>query len=347
MVLVGSSSLPGTRYGALNQDFVVTSTAFTPQELRQDPHRQQAWILVVGDGHGMLGECCAQYACNSIMEALKSHLRKTSRHPLNTQSVKEIEQFMVDAFHKGHAAAMKPYEEPPRTCIYPKQAPEERRYTLIKHRSGHTVYSHPIAGPRLLEFGTTCSAVIFQGRTLAVAHAGDSLVVVGSECWHGQDITYTGEVLTEKHSGAHIGERKRLERHGGPKRAKIREDDGYITVPFPGGPIGTFSLAMTRALGHKMMSDYGVVPTPTVTVRKIGPKDVCVIVASDGVWEGLGACDAVAEVCTIMAQGGSAEIAAKNLCKTSMALVQALGGRGSRPDNTTAALIIFDEVEGG
>ena len=72
---------------------------------------------------------------------------------------------------------------------------------------------------------------------------------------------YTGEVVTAGHSGCHEGERQRLAQHGG-KKPKIRKDDGYITVPVPGLPSGLFSLAMTRALGHRMMAAYGVIPTP-------------------------------------------------------------------------------------
>ncbi|KAL4514231.1 hypothetical protein Ndes2526A_g09284 [Nannochloris sp. 'desiccata'] len=250
----------------------------------------QCFIALVLDGHGMLGEVCAQEAADEI---------------------------------------------------YPKQAPEERRYTLTKHHSGNICYSHPIGGPRLLEFGTTATAVLVQGRTLAVAHAGDSLVVIGRE--EGED-TYSGEYVTERHSGSHQGERQRLESYAG-KKVKIRVNDGYISVPCPSGPIGTFSLAMTRALGHKMMSDYGVIPTPTVTLRTLGPQDVCVIAASDGVWEGLDPEQAVREVCDSMAQGRDANSAAQALCTDAVKQVMALDKR-IRADNTTAALIIFDEVIG-
>lgn len=335
MVLVGSASVSGSRYGALNQDYVLTDVMFSETEL-QKLGMPQCYVALVLDGHGMLGEVCAQEAASAIMEALKSSPLRT--RPLNSLSFKEIESILVDTFHAGHDASMRPYDEPPRTYSYPKQAPEERRYTLVR-QSGHALYSHPLVGPRLLEFGTTATAVLVQGRTLAVAHAGDSLVVIGRE--DGEE-SYSAETVTERHSGSHAGERKRLENHNG-KKAKIRGDDGYITVPCPGGPVGTFSLAMTRALGHRMMSEYGVIPTPTVTVRQLGPQDVCVIAASDGVWEGMDAMRAVKEVCDSMAHGASADAAAKQLCKDAVAAVQSTD-RYNRPDNTTAALIIFDEV---
>jgi serine/threonine protein phosphatase PrpC len=338
MVLVGSATVPGSRYGALNQDYVLTDVMYSEAELRH-LNLPQCFIALVLDGHGMLGEVCAQEAADEMLRLLKASKLKTNS--LASLGTKEVEKILVDTFHAGHDAAMKPYDQPPRTYLYPKQAPEERRYTLTKHYSGHTCYSHPLGGPRLLEFGTTATAVLVQGRTLAVAHAGDSLVVVGRE--NGTD-AYSGEYVTERHSGSHHGERERLENYAG-KKVKIRMNDGYISVPCPNGPIGTFSLAMTRALGHKMMSDYGVIPTPTVTVRSLGPKDVCIIAASDGVWEGLDPEQAVREVCDSMAQGRDAYSAAQALCTDAVRQVMAVDKR-VRADNTTAALIIFDEVIG-
>jgi serine/threonine protein phosphatase PrpC len=338
MVLVGSATVPGSRYGALNQDYVLTDVMYSKEELHH-LNVPQCFIALVLDGHGMLGEVCAQEAADEMLRLLKASKLRTNS--LASLGAEQVEKILVDTFHAGHDAAMKPYDQPPRTYSYPKQAPEERRYTLTKHHSGHTCYSHPLGGPRLLEFGTTATAVLVQGRTLAVAHAGDSLVVIGRE--EGED-AYSGEYVTEKHSGAHQGERQRLENYAG-KKVKIRINDGYISVPCPNGPIGTFSLAMTRALGHKMMADYGVIPTPTVTMRTLGPQDVCIIAASDGVWEGLDPEQAVREVCDSMAQGRDADSAAEALCTDAVKQVMAVDRR-IRADNTTAALIIFDEVIG-
>ena len=46
-----------------------------------------------------------------------------------------------------------------------------------------------------------------------------------------------------------------------------------------------FQLAMTRALGHKLLGEYGVIATPSVAIRTLQPEDVCLILASDGIWE--------------------------------------------------------------
>ena len=42
---------------------------------------------------------------------------------------------------------------------------------------------------------------------------------------------------------------------------------------------------MTRALGHSMLSDFGVIWTPSVRLHRLAPGDCCLILASDGVWD--------------------------------------------------------------
>lgn len=42
---------------------------------------------------------------------------------------------------------------------------------------------------------------------------------------------------------------------------------------------------MTRALGHKLLSEYGVITTPAVASQRLQGQDVCLIIATDGVWE--------------------------------------------------------------
>lgn len=39
---------------------------------------------------------------------------------------------------------------------------------------------------------------------------------------------------------------------------------------------------MTRALGHNMLADFGVIAIPSVIQREIDPADTCLILASDG-----------------------------------------------------------------
>ena len=56
---------------------------------------------------------------------------------------------------------------------------------------------------------------------------------------------------------------------------------GSILNAMPQG----YQLSMTRALGHSMLSDFGVIWTPSVRLHRLAPGDCCLILASDGVWD--------------------------------------------------------------
>lgn len=55
----------------------------------------------------------------------------------------------------------------------------EDKYTLTVVDRQPMYHSRRLGGERLLEFGTTCTAVLLQGRDVAVANVGDSSAVVG------------------------------------------------------------------------------------------------------------------------------------------------------------------------
>ena len=49
---------------------------------------------------------------------------------------------------------------------------------------------------------------------------------------------------------------------------------------------GTFNgLAVARSLGDELMKVYGVAPTPTVTSLDMTPRDRCLVLGSDGLYE--------------------------------------------------------------
>ena len=55
----------------------------------------------------------------------------------------------------------------------------EDKYTLTLVDRQPIYHSRRLGGERLLEFGTTCTAVLVQGRDVAVANVGDSSAVLG------------------------------------------------------------------------------------------------------------------------------------------------------------------------
>lgn len=154
MVSVGSATLPGTRYGALNQDYVITDS------IRWSDGRPPCYMAIVMDGHGMLGEEAARIAGDTILASLKTAFGTKSLENLKEA---EVERIFTDAFETAHTAALDAYTQAPTYYVYPKDHALERRYTLGSH-AGHAVYRHPITGPRVLEYGTTAAAVVVQVR---------------------------------------------------------------------------------------------------------------------------------------------------------------------------------------
>lgn len=77
---------------------------------------------------------------------------------------------------------------------------------------------------------------------------------------------------------------------------------------------------MSRSLGHKLMSNYGVVPTPTVRKMSLRSSDTCLIVASDGVWDVMDPTEAVRHVMKNIDSGMSAQQAADELVRCARVL---------------------------
>ena len=66
--------------------------------------------------------------------------------------------------------------------------------------------------------------------------------------------------MSVRHFGWDAGERERLARECGA-RVSVSPEDGYLTVEE--GRLRGFQLAMTRALGHRLLSGYGVSAEPS------------------------------------------------------------------------------------
>jgi hypothetical protein len=73
--------------------------------------------------------------------------------------------------------------------------------------------------------------------------------------------------------------------------------DGYLHGSSGGG----HHLAVTRALGHRIMSESGVIPLPQLTSQALDASARALIIASDGVWD---AFDSQTAVSVISAGGG-------------------------------------------
>jgi serine/threonine protein phosphatase PrpC len=333
MVRVGGASLPGSRYGVLNQDYALVDSF------------QGCRFALVLDGHGMLGEKAAHHAAMAMAAALKSSALRSEK--VDSLAHDTLQALMRDIFIAGHAAVLDLYDTPPQFYNYPLQSPDQKRYALSKH-ADFQVYTHPTTGPRLLEFGTTATLVLVQGKTVIVAHVGDSLVAIGRRLTSPQgggdeQTEYDGEFLTKEHNGLDPEERQRLAEYAG-KSMIVRAKDGYLSVTSLPPPMGVFSLSMSRALGHQFMSDYGVIPDPVTVVYRVRSEDLVLIAATDGVWEGLNAKAAVQLTVEALSEGRSPDGVAHALCRESIEAV-VKSGKSVRADNTSAVVFIFENLD--
>lgn len=96
--------------------------------------------------------------------------------------------------------------------------------------------------------------------------------------WCGCSLTDDGDVdtcmLTEDHNGMNKGEAERIE-DAYSHVAAISDDRGYLSIR--GGMWAGYELSVTRALGHKNLSAYGVLCEPTVNTLQLRSDDACLV----------------------------------------------------------------------
>lgn len=325
---VGTCTLAGTRYGELNQDHVEVHELFTAEELSARPELQQCIVAVVMDGHGLLGEKCARRSGRAVAASLTGGLLR--QRALSDLDEVELKQIFEHAFYCGHQAGLQIYEDPPATYIYPKGSPAADRYTLNVSNKVPMYHSRKVKGDRLLEFGTTCTVALLQGSTLAVANVGDSSAVLGRK----KGTLCSSQSLTVRHWGGNPDEVRRvMVKHSA--HVSFLRDDGYLSIDQ--GQWRGYQLSMTRALGHKMLANYGVIANPSVMRVRVTPDDFCLVLASDGVWDVYGENEVVRMVAEQAGQGAPAAriaaVVAKDAVKT--------GIEGGDADNTTVAVLLL------
>lgn len=181
--------------------------------------------------------------------------------------------------------------------------------------------------------GSTCVAVIVQSNRLICSNVGDSRAILGRHTPNG----YLPFSLSHDHKPDDPLERTRIEQAGGRVAADSQQPYGSARVWFADeeGP----GLAMSRAFGDFDAQEIGVVGVPDITVTPRMERDLCVIVASDGVWEYVTETEAVELVEQASLQGERA-LAAEKLASYAAERWKA---RGSRRDDITAIVAFLDQ----
>ncbi len=198
------------------------------------------------------------------------------------------------------------------------------------------------AGLRALEFGTTAAVAVVQGRWLAVAHAGDSLVALARR---GGASPARAAFLTAPHDCRDPAEAARV-RAATRGRVEARRDGCVVADdPVAGGRL---ALSMTLALGHRLMAAAaGVVSRPDVSLRQLRSRGgaAVVVVASDGAWDELSpaaaalADAALGEGARAASDAGAAAAAAACVAAAVAAATATAAGR--RADNASEAVLVL------
>jgi len=113
--------------------------------------------------------------------------------------------------------------------------------------------------------GAVAVAFYLDGGELAFANVGDAELLLVSRSDH--------LILSELHRLTNNAERMRIIEAGGMILG------GYVTLPKGAG------LQCTRSLGDHKFKDAGVIPAPFAGGRQLGPQDIWLVAACDGLWD--------------------------------------------------------------
>mmetsp|Transcript_24980 Transcript_24980/g.34431 ORF Transcript_24980/g.34431 Transcript_24980/m.34431 type:complete len:318 (+) Transcript_24980:175-1128(+) len=317
MAVVAGFTLPGERYGKLNQDWHAVCKLGSGKKMTR--------VCAVLDGHGLFGELVARVCGENLMKYLTENL-------LGCDDA-EVEILLRGGFAKAHDAGMELYslERLPEKYQYPTNAPHTDTFTVCK-QGGDVVAKDRCGDAQLVEFGATCTVLVLRGNNLWVAHVGDSSAVIGVEGSGEMEGSFLAEPLTSIHNGFNQSEVERVKKRFSP--FSNFTDDGYIAVSM-GMWEGT-QLGMTRSLSHKLLLQHGVIPDPEVSHRTLRRSDCILIVASDGLWDNVSMNEAVSLVASSADEG--AEDAVHELVEHAVKLAK----EGFPQDNTTAIVLLLD-----
>eukprot|EP01136_Pigoraptor_vietnamica_P031061 Opistho-1_new@91130 len=144
----------------------------------------------------------------------------------------------------------------------------------IVKASGHDIYLS----------GTTATIALVIGTKLIVANVGDSRAILGREDSKGQ---VKAVVLTKDHTCEDKSEVERLKKAGARVEPMVHQG-AYLgpprcwkgSMPYPGQ-------CVSRTIGDDVAHSIGVTADPEIKEVDLTPKDKFIVVASDGVWDGL------------------------------------------------------------
>jgi len=186
-------------------------------------------------------------------------------------------------------------------------------------------------GMLLQDFGTTAlvAAIKMVGgcaTDVIVANAGDSIAMIGRKTDDGELVPVEG--LCVVHNGHETNEVERISEFG-----STLVEDNYIAAPEESG-YSWAQLAVTRALGHRYLVKYGIIPDPFISNYTLHHKDKYLVLSSDGVTDVLSGQEIIEVVGWYDGNtDGNMQTVAKELVRYS------LSNWDEEADNTTAIVV--------
>lgn len=327
----GSTNV-GARYEDLNQDFYINEEISVERDLPKEqsradePYETTLKFRVVGvfDGHSELGEKASRTAGASVVKLLRSIAEQKWKSPDCPKVFDFTDDEIVGVFKQANQNILETYNYAPKTYEYPKHHNTEN-LSLETNKEGEKFYVDEDGHKSRLDYGTTALiCILLGGDRLIVAGVGDSECAIGRQI----DGRLHGEYLNEVHNTENPREARRIRKEA--PQAEIRSR-GYIGATDEECGV-IHKLAMTRALGHSYLADFGVIPVPSIKRMTLTGNERFLIVASDGVWDGIDATQAM----EFAAGGDTPKAAARRVVEKAVALYPS-----SAPDNTTAVVVFL------
>jgi serine/threonine protein phosphatase PrpC len=136
--------------------------------------------------------------------------------------------------------------------------------------------------------GTTCVALLFEGKNIHIANVGDSRAIVGTIDSMKKQLK--ADPLTDDHKPQRPDERARLEQSSAllltEREVRGFGDDSKIYICRERGGDIVYGVLFTRSLGDADAHIHlGVSAIPEMGLRTLGDNDRYFILASDGVWD--------------------------------------------------------------
>ena len=136
--------------------------------------------------------------------------------------------------------------------------------------------------------GTTCVAMLFDGKTVHIANVGDSRAILGVIDPVKKELK--AEPLTDDHKPQRPDERARLEQSSAllltEREVRGFGDDSKIYICRERGGDIVYGVLFTRSLGDADAHIHlGVSALPEMGLRTLGENDRYFVLASDGVWD--------------------------------------------------------------